>query len=400
MKKRHLQSFRIAEYVREHTVRSRADIADALEIGLPAAGRLVRDLMERGVLVQDGFDESSGGRPRARVRLNATAGFAVGVHVAMRGIRAAIVDLGGRLLAASNDPVPATGSVNETLDAISRAVEGLTTRKKPGALLGVGIGVSGIIREGGRVSREFPHAERWHNAPLADTVEARCGIRPLVLNDVHAAALGELRFGACTNVRDLVFLHVGDGIGAGIVANGRLCQGGTRNAGEVGHIILAEDGPICYCGNRGCLESMASPGAIVEACRDAAARGVRTGVMDEAADPTHVTFDHVLRAAARGDRLASNLLTDAGRRLGQVAASLITVFDPQVLMLGGILAAPRNELVDALERTVHSRVLPMLREATRIEVSTLRESASMLGAGALVLDQTFADPAAFAAAYM
>ena len=202
----------------------------------------------------------------------------------------------------------------------------------------------------------------------------------------------ELRLGGWGDVRDFVLLHLGDGIAAGIVVDGRLYRGASLNAGEVGHIIISDDGPVCYCGNRGCLESVAAPRAVVEACRHAATRGVRTLVLEEAGRAENINFEHIMRAAAKGDRLASNLLNDAGRLIGRVAADLINVFDPEVLMLGGILAGPRNELVETVERTVRSRVLPMLRDATRIEFSRLKESASMLGASVPVLDELFDDP--------
>ena len=393
MRRQLLNYYAIADYVRAAGAASRAGIAEALGLPLAAAGRLVRDLLARGVLVHDGYEESSGGRRRARVRLNAARFHAIGVHLGRRGIRGALVDMGGGIVAEHADGDPAAGGVSGAIEGISRTIESLIAQHGAPDLCGIGIGVSGIIRDGGKVSREFPDAERWVDVPLADEVEKRFGRRPILLNDIHAAALGELRAGGRQGVRNLVFLHMGDGISAGIVTDGRLYAGGTRNAGEVGHIILAEDGPICYCGNRGCLESLAAPRAVVQACRDAAGRGVRTLVLEEAGTPGNITFEHVLAAAGRGDRLASNLLTDAGRHLGQVAANLINVLDPEMLVLGGVLAGPPNVLVETLIRTARARLLPVLRGAARIEMSRLGTSATVLGAGACVLDEVFADPA-------
>jgi len=393
MQTQHLLCSQLVNYVRRQGPCSRTAIALELGIGEPTASRLVRDLLAREVLVQDGFETSSGGRRRERVRLNPATACAIGIHVAMRRVRGALIDLAGETLASEVGDDVTGNSVAETIEAITRTIKRLAGAASGRRLCGAAIGISGIIHEHGQVSREFTQAERWHNVPVADIVEQQSGLRALLLNDVHAAALGELQMGNIRGVRNLVYLHLGDGIAAGIVANGALCRGATLNAGEIGHLIVEENGPICYCGNRGCLESLASPRAVVEACRNAAAMGVRTLALDHAASPDAIAFDHILAAAAQGDRLTTNLLTDAGRRLGQVAANLINVFDPEVLMLGGLLAGPRNVLVETLERTTRARILPVMRDATRIEVSQLKDSASMLGAGALVLDELFGDPA-------
>ena len=388
------QQFKIVNYVRTHGPSSRGEIAKSLGITLHAAGGYVRDLIESGMFVEDGFDDSTGGRPRARVRVNAGCAFVVGIHVGMRGVQGALLNLDGEVITRHAEPDSAGSGIAETLDAVNRLVTTLTASISGDALAGIGIGVSGVMREGGCVSRDFPHAEQWVNVPLANMIEARCGMRPEVLSDVHAAALAELRLGACREMKNFVFLHVGYGIAAGVVAEGKLVRGATGNAGEVGHIVLDENGPLCYCGNRGCLESMASPRAVVEACKHAISRGVRTLVPDEAENPAEITFAHILRAAERDDRLAANLLGEAGHHIGQVAASLISVFDPEALVLGGLLSGSANALTEALERTARARALPPLRQAVRIEISQLGDAAPMLGAGASALDLFFANPAA------
>jgi len=387
------QRYRVLSHVRARGTCSRTVIARELRIATPAVSGIVRDFLRRQVLSEVGFEESSGGRRCARLRLNPSRVSAIGVHVAMRRLRGILADSCGRILAERSDESAVAGRIDGTVEAICRLVTALAEQADANSLCGVGIGISGVIRENGHVSRDFPDGERWVDVPLADRVQEKCGMRPLLINDVHAAALGELRFGGWGEATNLVLLHLGDGIAAGMIVDGRLYCGATSNAGEIGHNAAGNEGEMCYCGNRGCLESLAAPRAIVEACRLAVGRGVRTLALDEVGEAGKIRFDHILSAAAKGDRLASNLLEEAGRSLGRAAADLINIFDPQVLLLGGILAGPRTVMVDALERTARARVLPALRDSARIEFSRLKDSASMLGAGALVIDDLFSDPA-------
>jgi len=381
--------------LRERGPSAREDVASFSGLPLSTVRRVIRHLAAEGLVTRDGYEESTGGRPRERIRINPDAGYAIGVHLARLGMRAALVNLAGKPLAEKSIAETNLARVRDTIDILCRTIESMGQVRAPGAMCGIGIGVSGVIRPGGRVSREFPQAERWDNVPLADEVEKRCGIRPLLLNDVHAAALGEARFGGWSNVRNLVFLHLGDGIAAGIIADGALYQGATLNAGEVGHLIVTDNGPVCYCGNSGCLETVAAPRALVEACQEAAARGVRTLALEAAGSASRITFDHIVAAAAAGDRLAVNLLAEAGRHLGRVAGDLVNFFDPEVLILGGLLARHRGPLVETLVRTARSRALPMLRDATLIEPSHLKESAAVLGATALVFDRALDNPDRF-----
>ncbi len=387
------QQYRVLSHVRARGTCSRTRIARELRITAPAVSGIVRDFLQRQVLSEDGFEESSGGRRCARLRLNPSCASAIGIHVAMRRLRGILADSSGCILAEQSDESAIVGRIDGAIEAICRMVKALSAQADARTLCGTGIGVSGVIRENGRVSRDFPDGERWMDVPLADAVQDRCHMRPLLINNVHAAALGEFRFGGYGDALNMVLLHVGDGIAAGMIVDGRLYCGATSNAGEIGHNVAGSEGEMCYCGNRGCLESLAAPRAVVEACRLAVARGVRTLALDEASAVEKLRFEHILSAAAKGDRLASNLLEEAGGCLGRAAADLINIFDPQVLLLGGILAGPRTVLVDALERTARARVLPALRDSARIEFSRLKDSASMLGAGALVFDDLFSDPA-------
>ena len=385
------QKLEIANLIRERGATSRLYISRQINIALPTVSTLVRDLIKRGVICENGYGESAGGRKPAHLRLNPGFAGAIGVEVSSRRITGAIADVSGTIRVADRRNSPDHYCRSEILQAIFSVVESLLSQAGDLPVKGIGLGISGLIDGAGRVSRELPLAEGWKDVPLAAVIEERFGQPVTLVNAVHAATLGEWRFspreGAESN---MLFLHMGRGIAAGLIVAGQLYQGATGNAGEFGHSVVRPDGPICHCGARGCLESVASPKAIVEQVREAIARGVRSSIT--AANPAQLTLDHVLEAAQAGDRLASNVVHEAGDFIGGALASLVNVLNPHVLVMGGVLSGGPTMLSQAIERAFRSRVLPALKDETRIRHSRLGQDAGLLGAAALVFDAMFRSP--------
>jgi len=388
------QKWQILRHVRRYGPSVRSEIAETLHFNKSVTSELVRRLLGRKVLVSRGMEPSGGGRPRERVGINPDSAVAIGVHLAMRHIRCALVNAGGEVVAEqSPEGFAAEMPVDEALDAVADSVSALKGRATGMPLAGVGIAVSGVIREGGHLTRGFPSGAQWNEVPLADMIANRCSLDATIVNDVHACALAEARFGGWGDIRSLVLLHLGDGIAAGFVLDGELYRGFTGNAGEIGHDIAAENGPLCYCGNRGCLESVASPRAMVAACRDAAERGVQTRVIAEAGGVENITFRHIAAAAPLGDRFAANLLDRAAQYIGRAAAALINAFEPQILLLSGPMAAQSADFVEAIRGWANRRALSALALTTLVDTARLTENAALLGVAETVLDGFFGDEA-------
>ncbi|HRU06222.1 MAG TPA: ROK family protein, partial [Candidatus Brocadiia bacterium] len=323
--------------IRERGATSRLYISKQINIALPTVSTLVRDLIKRGIICENGYGESAGGRKPAHLRLNPSFAGAIGVEVSSRRITGAIADVSGAIRVADRRNSPGHYCRSEILQAIFTVIESLLSQAGGLPIKGIGLGVSGLIDGAGRVSRELPLAEGWKDVPLADIIEERFGQPVTLVNAVHAATLGEWRFSPRENSEtNMLFLHMGRGIAAGLIIGGQLYLGATGNAGEFGHSVVRPDGPICHCGARGCLESVASPKAIVDQVREAISRGVRSSISSSA--PESFTLDHVLQAAQTGDRLATNVVHEAGEFIGGALASLVNVLNPHVLVMGGVLA--------------------------------------------------------------
>ena len=395
LKKSTRQKFEIVNLIRNRGPISRLHLSEQFGIALPTISTLVKDLQGAGLVAPRGFRKwmGTGGRPPEMLAISGDYGVVIGAEVSYGRIASGLVDTAGQVVAENVGGETAALDAGAALEALEESVNSVLANLGNRRLLGAGIGVSGIIAEGNRVSRQFPGSKEWSGVPLADWFAERFRVRPTLMNDVSAAALGEARSGAWGNEPDMLYLHVGRGIAAGVVLKGKVYRGATGNAGEAGHFVVRADGPICYCGNRGCLESVASPDAIVAQCREAINRGGLSAVAQRVgANLSALSINDIFDAAREGDRLSSMLLEEAGSHIGRTAAHIVNLLNPSVLVLGGILASERSTFVDAIERTFRSTVLPALSRACGIGVSQLRERACVVGAAQEALDEFFGSP--------
>ena len=207
----------------------------------------------------------------------------------------------------------------------------------------------------------------------AAELQKRLDVPVMVDNDANLGALAEAAFGAGRDAGDLVYLKVSSGIGAGLILNGRLYRGTNGLAGELGHVLVDPDGIVCRCGNRGCLETVAATGALVDLLR-------RSHGED-------LTIDGMLEAARDGDPGCRRVINDAGRALGIVAATLLNVLNPELLIVGGHLAAAGDLLLDGMRESVARAALPETSRGAQLVAGVLGERAQVLGALALVVSE-------------
>jgi glucokinase len=318
----------------------------------------------------------------------ATGPQAIGLDIGGTKIAGGVVTAGGVVLERTRVPTPpADGAA--TLAAMVAVVDQLRARH-PG-VDAVGVGAAGMV--------EWPRGRlRWapHNAyrrlELRRLLHERTGLPTVVDNDARAAAWAEARFGAGAGTDDLVLVAVGTGIGGGLVLDGAVYRGAAGLGGEVGHMIVAPDGDPCDCGNRGCLEAMASGSALGRAARAAAAQDPDGRLATLAGGPQRVTGEIVFQAAKEGDQAAIALFERTGYWLGVGIASLITIFDPDVVVVGGGLAATGDLLLAparaSMERYVFGRAH---RELPPVAPARLGADAGLVGAATLALRGLHAD---------
>jgi glucokinase len=310
---------------------------------------------------------------------------ALGIDIGGTKVAGGIVAADGTIVATARRATPGA-SVDDTEDAIAAVVEELAARHD-GELIGVGVGAAGWFDRTGDTVLFSPHLA-WRNSTLRKDLEARLQ-RPLwVGNDADAAAWAEYRYGAARGADLALMITLGTGIGGGIILDGRLRRGSHGVAGEWGHMRVVPDGRLCACGNRGCWEQYASGTALGQTAREVArtSPAAAAGLLERVdCEPDRLTGEDVARAAAEGDPLALELVTEVGNWLGQGIADLAAVLDPEVVVIGGGVSK-LGEMVLAPARDRLDRALPGrgFRPGPRVVAAELGPQAGMVGAADLV----------------
>ena len=308
---------------------------------------------------------------------------ALGIDVGGTKIQALRVGVDGSILSRSHSDTPADDP-EQTIAVMIEAAKGLLDSR----VVAIGVGAAGMVDASTGVLRFAPNLA-WREVPIGERMSDALGLPCQVDNDANVAAWGEYRFGAGRGHRHMLLVTVGTGIGGGIVAGGRLFRGAHGFAAEIGHVIVEPDGPLCGCGNRGCLEQVASGQAIGRLGREAAADRPQSMIAELADhDPMHVTGETVTTAAKAGDDVAIRILSQVGRRLGEGIAGLVNVIDPEIVVIGGgvveagelLIRPAESAYIDSVEGYEH-------RPAVRLVAAQMGNDAGAVGAAALALEE-------------
>ena len=387
------QKYEIVGRVRKANNITRPEISQGTRISLPTLSMLTRDLIGAGLIARDGYLSSARGRRADKLTINPDLCRAIGIQLSTTRLSGVVTDARGTVIKETDTADYKPRSVESILAALKKIARELLDHangaKTVSGVAGIGVGASGLVRKDRKTSREFPELAEWKDVPLGEILSQEFGVPALVLNDVHATTLAEYHYGAARGVGDFIYLHMGRGMAVGIMADGRLYTGGNNYAGEIGHVVVDPQGPVCFCGNYGCLESLVSPAALVAQCVEALGKGVRTTAGGSAEE---ITIWSLLRAANEKDRLAMNILSSAGRHLGLVLANLINVLNPSLVVLGGVLADPQAEFFRATAvEAFRSSVLPLVRPETDVRTAVLGSQACAIGAAGAALDDFFGE---------
>ncbi len=311
--------------------------------------------------------------------------YKIGVDVGGTNVKVALVDKTGSIVYSDTVPTRAEMGYEYTISNIIKAIQDLMKESKvlKEAIEGIGFGFPGQIDCDNGIVRLAPNIPGWVNIPIAEIVSKEFGIPVKVDNDVRCAALAELNYGAGKGAKNMICITVGTGIGSGIIMNGKLVRGASNAAGELGHIKLQmEGGPICGCGDTGCLEAFASGPAIV-ALAEEYIKGGKSTKYRELANPD-ITPYIVAEAAKQGDVVAKKIFEIVGGYIGIGLASVVNLLNPEKVVIGGGVADAGDLLFNPIKKTLSERTMPIQGAAVEIVHAELGNTAGVIGASLLI----------------
>lgn len=308
----------------------------------------------------------------------------IGVDLGGTNLRTAIVNSDGVILDKRKE---ATQAVDGWMKVVARLIDNIKRQLEIGAQMGskvfaVGVGAPGVILVDKGVVVKSPNFPDWNNLPLKAELEKALNIPVFIENDANAAALGEKWRGAGQNIRSMIHLTLGTGVGGGIILDNKIWHGADGMAGEIGHMTLIPDGRQCGCGNTGCLEMYASARGIVQSFREE----LEKQKLHTAEALKEVTSEKVYQAAREGDAVARRVMKDMGRMLGIGIASLINIFNPERVVIGGGVKDAWPLFIGATHEEIMKRAFQVPAERTEIVPSSLGDDAGMVGAAAVALE--------------
>ncbi len=312
----------------------------------------------------------------------------LGLDLGATKISVALVDISGKIMARDRRETPSARGVAAVVEALKEAAQVVMAQGGvvPAQVKAVGLCTPGPIDAVKGVVTHPPNLPGWRDVPLGRLVEEALGKAVFLENDGNAATLGERRFGAGRGSHHMIYVTVSTGIGGGFILNGELYSGATGAAGEIGHMTILPDGPLCGCGNRGCLEALASGTAIARQARERVAGGAPTLMADLVEGHLdRLSAKVVAQAAERGDIQAQEILAEAMNYLGIGMANLVNLFNPQLMVIGGGLSKMGARLFDPVRRVIQERAFPVAAQAAKVVAAELGDDVGVVGAATVAM---------------
>lgn len=389
----------VLDLIRTHGTVSRVELADRSGLTAATITHVVRDLMGEGLVHEVGRVTGGVGSPRRLLELDAGAWFAVGVQLDRCASSVVVTDFAGRRVASTGVRGVGRGAPDDTLPVLARHIDLLLAGAgiPRDRVLGVGLVTHGPQdRAAGAVLTGQPTPE-WRDYPLTGTLSRLLGLPVLLENDATAAAVGEQWVGAL-DVDTFGVLYMATGVGGGVIAGSEVYRGGTANPVEIGHVPVDPAGPACACGNAGCVEVLAGPGAVVAAALRDGALADRLGLTG-GGDAVLADFQRVARAAVAGDAACAALLAASARHLGTAAVTLMNLFDLDTVVLAGPAFGVAGPLyVAGVQGVVDAGALARLLRPVRVRLSRDVRVSAAVGGALVVLRSPLGRPGVAAAA--
>lgn len=391
-RKKFLQKIKIIKHLFLNGSTSNAEICGKFSISLPTSMALINQLMESGIVVKSGQGKSEGGRKPDLYGLKERSFFVLSIHIKRFKIKIAVTDNNHSIImeeAITTEISPNSNIVDLLHEKAEEVIE--NSGIDPQKLLGIGISMPGLVSTSEGKNFTYYLTEQEPES-LRNKFEKKFKRPVVILNDTKSACLAEYRFGIAQNKENVLVISMDWGIGLGIIMGGKMHTGHSGFAGEFGHIPMIEDGLLCHCGKRGCLETEASGLALVRKAKEGLKKG-ETSLLNNLTGEDFEKMDPgvIITAANKGDQFAINLLSEIGVTLGKGIAVLIQIFNPELIILEGEIAHAKQFITTPIQQSTNTYCMMQLKEKTSIKLSNLGANSSLFGGTIAVMDDIFKD---------
>jgi N-acetylglucosamine repressor len=366
---------------------SRAELVKLTGLSAGLISAVVRRLIARDLVVESGLEPSKLGRRRVALKLCAGTAYTVGVEIGTFFLRIVVNDLAGNVCHKLETRTMLSDGFSRVMDRCFKSIEQAVNECgiSKDVIAGIGIAHSGVVDSNQGVVLSFPRPGQmaeWRNVALREMVEAKFNVPCIVEDSVRMAALAEKQVGGALELPDFVYIRIGMGIGSCIFIHGEPYRGAGGSAGEFGHMTVDENGPLCYCGNNGCLSALASCSAIIQGVASAIRKGVHSRIQEMVDnDLDQINIEMILQAAVESDSLAFRVLNDASVHIGVALADVVNLLNPSVVIFSGPLFQSNPQLMlESIQRVIRQRALEKAANEVQLIVSTLGAEAPALGA--------------------
>lgn len=390
-----LNRMTIVNIIKENELISRQQLAELTGLTPPAITGIIRELIDTGFVKEVGLGESQGGRRPVSLQFNSEAGYVIGIEITSQEITVALADLKNmptsiqRMKVAMKDP---NAAVKELIHIINQVI--FHKEHKSKKFLGIAIAFPGMLHgQEGTVKRAVNLGKEWNGFPLKSILENQFAMPVFIETNSKVAALGEKWFGGGTSCENLIYINMGEGISAGIIMGECIVQGSQGYAGQIGHTVMIEQGALCNCGNRGCLETICGIPAILRkvtaelpfiAGEDALKKYLGSG--------KEIGINDILEVALKEESYAREVLRQANRYVALATSHMINLYNPDAVFIGGKLAMVAEFFREEFREVIASHTFSEVEDATAIVISKLGADSGVIGACALALKKILKTP--------
>lgn len=387
--KKIFQKNSIIEYLYRLGPTSNPEIARFTKMSSPTITKLIQELLDLDIIHDMGIGESIGGRKPNLYGINPNARYIIGIDVDCRMVKMGVFNLANE---AVSEIITYFGNVkdkNLMFEELFRRLDGLLEESQldKNKFLGIGVSIPGLINsKNGQTYLDI----RINDQTLEELFNERYGLPTVIDSDSRVMAIGEQAFGYAKNKKDVLCLNICDGVGLGMILNGIVYRGKSGLAGEFGHINVVKDGNLCTCGKYGCLETVASGTALIEQAQSGIKKGQESIIkelVNNDLDEIHVS--DIIEAVNKGDLFAIEIINKLGHFLGEALASLVHIFNPEMIIIGGKVALAGDYLINPIHNTLNKYTISHIKKDTEVVNSLLQDKVKLLGSVAMVMNEVF-----------